>query len=254
MSNDYRPTQHGIQSNLRHSIEYCEYAPTSSLAEVVSCFWLLRSRHVLDCDFVYTIMPDACVDIVINAIAMDKVLLMTPQLAVEEVNLGKNFYYIGVRLLPGALKSKTISARAIVGGQLRVENLDGVNLQHVTQAIINQSGEMGKRRILEELVTDLYGKGVVGSNYVVTKAIADMQDNQPQEQIAQKLGYSSRQLRRIITNETGFTPIQLLRIVRFQQAISRQDISLRFADQSHLIKEFQNITGKSFHKFTKDFS
>ncbi|HSD56010.1 MAG TPA: hypothetical protein VLA92_02555, partial [Candidatus Saccharimonadales bacterium] len=62
--NNYQPLQNGIQKSFHKQISYTEQKPTGGLQNIVSCYWSLATTNSLDRDFIYTVMPDACIDIV----------------------------------------------------------------------------------------------------------------------------------------------------------------------------------------------
>ena len=72
--------------------------------------------------------------------------------------------------------------------------------------------------------------------------------------LARRLGVSDRHLRRLVVGETGISPRQFARIQRFHALLRSSDLNGRpswaalaahhgFADQSHLIREVQDLAG-----------
>jgi AraC-like DNA-binding protein len=72
--------------------------------------------------------------------------------------------------------------------------------------------------------------------------------------LARQLGVTDRHLRRLMVDETGFAPRHFGRIQRFHALLRASDIAPRpswsalaahhgYADQSHLIREVQDLTG-----------
>jgi AraC-like DNA-binding protein len=60
--------------------------------------------------------------------------------------------------------------------------------------------------------------------------------------MAELVGVSARQLQRILKRSTGFSPHDLLKVLRVQQSFRKHYLDL-YADQSHFIHAFRNATG-----------
>jgi AraC-like DNA-binding protein len=81
------------------------------------------------------------------------------------------------------------------------------------------------------------------------------------DQAARTTGFSARQLQRIAQHDLGLTPKRLGRILRVQQAFpavlqpnrchALDAVEHGFADQAHMIREFQSLTAYS-PKFWRD--
>ena len=82
------------------------------------------------------------------------------------------------------------------------------------------------------------------------------------EQLAEDTGYTTRYIDKCFRNETGLSPKQLAKIVRFQSAISalnqNQHIGrslteiaadLGYFDQSHFVHDFKAYTGLTPKKY-----
>lgn len=249
---NYHPLQTGVNVKLGNSIYYNEQKAGNSLAGIVHCFWTLKTTEPLDTNFVYTVMPDACIDFVFDVAGSTPPIVMTPSVSVEVLDLGAEFHYIGIRFKPGVL-TKDIDVHSLIGNQkeladvlLRQVNLDDVSIS-TTQT------ERQQYEILDTFTLKLIDSCIVERNDFIENVLRGMQYGLTVNEVAGKVGYSSRQLQRKVAEGTGFSPAQLRRIVRFQAVLSSGDYELRFADQSHLIKEFKAVTGLSYAKFAEDF-
>jgi AraC-like DNA-binding protein len=63
---------------------------------------------------------------------------------------------------------------------------------------------------------------------------------------------STRQLQRILKQTTGFTPHDLLKVLRIQQSFKQHYLDL-YADQSHYIHSFRKVTGYTPAKYANKF-
>jgi transcriptional regulator GlxA family with amidase domain len=90
---------------------------------------------------------------------------------------------------------------------------------------------------------------------VVTHALARLSDVQPASvaDIARELRLSERQLERRFVARVGLMPKRFARLARFERALSlvRTGLSLAsvaqyagYADQSHLVRDFQSFAGE----------
>ena len=70
--------------------------------------------------------------------------------------------------------------------------------------------------------------------------------------MAKLAALSPRQLQRTLKATTGFSPHDLLKVLRLQRSF-RQDYLLSFADQSHFTHSFRNMTGHTPGQFNKTF-
>ena len=70
--------------------------------------------------------------------------------------------------------------------------------------------------------------------------------------MAEAAGVSARQLQRILKHTTGFSPHDLLKVLRLQQSLNGSD-TWSYADQSHFIHSFRNATGYTPGKYAKKF-
>lgn len=249
---NYHPLQTGINVKLGKSIYYNEHKADNSLVGIVHCFWTLKTIQPLDTNFVYTVMPDACIDFVFDVAGSTPPIVMTPSVSVEMLDLGTEFHYIGVRFKPGVL-TKDIDVHSLIGNQKELQGIFSrqVNLDDVS--IRTAQTERQHYEILDTFTLKLIDSCIVERNGFIENVLRGIQYGLTVDEVADKVGYSSRQLQRKVTEETGFSPVQLRRIVRFQSVLSSGDYELRFADQSHLIKEFKAFTGLSYAKFAQDF-
>jgi AraC-like DNA-binding protein len=70
--------------------------------------------------------------------------------------------------------------------------------------------------------------------------------------MASVAGLSTRQLQRTLKETTGFSPHNLLKVLRLQNSF-RSDYQLAFADQAHFTHSFRNATGYTPARFFKKF-
>ena len=84
------------------AVRYSEAPPTDDLAEVVHCFWELRTLKALPHDFHYHALPDACVNLLFNLVDPRIAGVTALHTQATTLNLGRSFHYAGVQFYPGA--------------------------------------------------------------------------------------------------------------------------------------------------------
>lgn len=233
--NIYKPLQPGIPAQYRQHVSYKEYYPRAESSAY--CFWSLQTRQPLPEDFHYLVLPDACIDGVFDLNqnpSFDGLLVMTPDGTSSMLNLGREFYYVGIRFLPGTWHGRI---HDIVGQTLQLDHLKGHDFRVIRQEL--QIARLHKRLlILEQLVASLERQGIVGE----PQFIQDLLQFKSVESYAQASGVSRRHLQRLSQRYMGYAPHDFIKIVRFQQSL-RQGSFEAYADQAHYIREFKRITG-----------
>ncbi|MGH7158114.1 MAG: DUF6597 domain-containing transcriptional factor [Candidatus Saccharimonadales bacterium] len=237
----YKPLQLGIPTQYKQHVSYKEFYPR--VKSPVYCFWSLYAREVLKEDFHYLVLPDACVDIVFDMSqkpTFEGALVMTPCTVASTLNLGKEFSYVGIRLLPGAWQEQPSD---VVGQALHLSYLKDCDFRRMRQEL--QGAETGKRHtILEGLVTSFEQRGVIS----VTSFGGTVSPCQTVEAYTRLWNLSRRHTQRLFQRRFGYAPHDFIKITRFQQSL-RQGTFDAYTDQAHYIREFKRITTMTPREF-----
>jgi AraC-like DNA-binding protein len=243
----YDPIKDGIDRTagaVRYSVE----RPAAALSGVVHCYWELKTERVLAEDFSLHAMPDACVNILFNQLDAEIAGVTALRTTYEVLNLGKSFHYVGIQLLPGVWQGDPQEiAHQFVGTTYAGE-----------LPLVSTSREMapldfsGKQECLSELVQWFIDSKLVVSNPVTEKILASLDDIRSVADMASVACLSPRQLQRTLKQATGFSPHDLLKVLRIQQSFKRHYLDL-YADQSHYIHSFRKVTGYTPAKYTDKF-
>lgn len=226
----YVPRQIGIPAENRSNVVYEEHKPPAELAKLLFYTWELRTRSTLNEDFLYLILPDACSDIIFDLHAAGQggqVFIMTSGSTVEEVNLGRQFHFTGLRFLPGVVRGNALA--------------DKRQLQRTWQRLRLAKDTYELHAELISFASSLLAEGKIAENYLMYHILSRSDRLRRVEDIERLSGYTRRQLQRIFKAQTGLTPHDFLSVLRFQHAITDYHAT-QYADQSHLIKEFKRIT------------
>ena len=86
-----------------------------------------------------------------------------------------------------------------------------------------------------------------------TSAILDhIQDIHTVADMAEVARLSPRQLQRVLKRTTGFSPHDLLKVLRLQQSFKQHYLET-YSDQSHFIHSFKKITGYTPAQYYRKF-
>lgn len=233
----YEPVQDGVPRGFP-SVRYSEVAPPSDLSELVHCFWELKTSEELAEDFRYHALPDACVNLLFNQVDRRVAGLTAIHTTAVVLNLGSSFHYVGIQLFPGVWRgSQEELANSYVGAAY-----EGSLPLLATNERIADLGLEQQARVLAELVRWCRKHGVVAPNAVTRRIASRLGEIRSVADMAAATGLSTRQLQRVLKSTTGFSPHDLLKVLRLQRSF-RAGYLDHYADQSHFIHAFRSATG-----------
>ncbi|WCL50319.1 helix-turn-helix domain-containing protein [Leptospira sp. GIMC2001] len=243
----YDPIKDGINKK-ENSVEYNELKPSADLVGMVHSFWELKTNTILENDFVLHVIPDACVNILLNLVDT-RIAAVTSRLTTYvALNLGKRFHYVGIQLLPGMWIG---NRDEIVQGFVDSPYEGSLPLVDTANKLVGKKfSEFGL--VLSELVQSLVVNKLVGENIITSRILSDIDVIDSVEDMAASANLSTRQLQRILKQTTGFTPHDFLKILRLQLSFRGQYLDY-FSDQSHFIHSFRKITGYTPADYFKNF-
>ncbi len=243
----YDPVKDGVPKTAE-SVLYRETSPPDVLSELVHCFWELRSETDLDEDFTLHAMPDACVNLLFDQ--QDTRIAGVTQLHITHttLDLGRSFHYVGIQFFPGVWRGDpNASVDHYVGEPYHGE----LPLVEVGRAVEGLSFE-DKTTVFADFVQSLLDAGLVAPNPVTAAILTNLDDVHTVGDMAEVAALSPRQLQRVLKTSTGFSPHDLLKVLRVQHSF-RQDYLLSFTDQSHFTHSFRKLTGYTPGQFKNSF-
>lgn len=244
----YKPVQHGIEKGNR-MVCYEEAKPPEELANIVHCFWQLKTETALPKSFHYHVLPDACIDVIFDFSHPTLVTVMTPGTSSIVLELGSTFHYLGIRLLPGVW---SVDLSKIVGDFTEYTHI-GSHIVDVLIEDLKSKDFHEQQKILTALVKELHDSQYIHPDDVITNILLELNSIGSVEIMALKSRLSTRQLQRHIKQSTGFTPHDFLKILRLQQSFGQDYLHL-YADQSHFIHTFHKITNYTPLKYKNTFN
>jgi AraC-like DNA-binding protein len=243
----YDPIQDGIDKTAL-SVRYSVEKPPGHLSSVVHCYWELKTEATLTEDFCLHAVPDACVNILFNQVDADIAGVTALRTTYEVLNLGKSFHYVGIQLLPGVWQGNPHE----IADQFVGTPYSGELPLVATSRQLALRDFSGKQALMTGLVQWFIDANLVVRNPVTEKILAKLDDIRTVADMAAVACTSARQLQRKLKKSTGFSPHDLLKVLRIQQSFKQHYLDL-YADQSHYIHSFRKVTGytpaKYFDKF-----
>ena len=248
-----------LDKEFKKNIEYVEYN-IKELENYCMCIWTMKSKKILDKTISNNILPDACIDIVIDFIN-NTICFAGFSKETEEFQLNKDIDYMGVRLKPSIFYLLfNIESDKIMDNQIEFSDIE-------KEISINKILDLkNTNERIEYLKHYLLQKTKKQKEIPFMKIVEKIYEN-PNEQsvtnIAKEFGYNERNLYRVFKRNFGVSPKVLLNILRLhlcltlilENKMNLIDIALScgFYDQSHFIKEIKRYTGISPLKIIDDY-
>jgi AraC-like DNA-binding protein len=227
-----------------------ELAPGVALRPWVECFWM-RPAFDAAAGVTHRVLPDGCADILISlddGTASIVGTMTAPLLLTQR----RSPAYLGIRFRPGrALSILGIPLRQVTDAMLPLRDAWGANDlgEEVAAARVEERLAVIERTLLRRLARN----GAERDRRVELAVDRLLTSNVSVDRAAHEANISRQHLRRRFLDHVGVGPKTFARVARFRRVVS----SLRalppswaavaadfgYADQSHLIAEFQQLAG-----------
>lgn len=216
------------------------------------CIWQMKSKKIRNQTITNNILPDACIDIVIDF--TNQILCFAGfSKETESFKLQKKIDYMGVRLKPGAFYLLfQIDATTIMDNQVPFSQVETIfHLEEIlTYQTTKERIELLKKYLSQKI------KQVPNKYYIeVINTLYENPKEQSVTELALECGYHQRQLFRMFQRYYGVSPKVLFNILRLHLCLTLLlekntdllEIAMQcgFYDQSHFIKEIKRYTGIS---------
>jgi AraC-like DNA-binding protein len=243
----YSPIKDGIN---KHSklVKFSELKPPTELKDIVHGYWELKTQQRLHEDFILHVIPDACVNILLNLLEPNIAAITMRKTEYVALNLGKFFHYSGVQFLPGMWNGNLNEIRF---GFVDSPYNGNLPLIETAKKLANLEFK-DFAPVYTDLIHVLISKDIVRKNEIVERILVDIREIETVEEMAASANLSPRQLQRKLKQSTGFSPHDLLKILRLQQSFKGHYLD-HFVDQSHFIHSFRKITGYTPKEFFRRF-
>ena len=247
-------------------MRYCEIQPQPSLARFIECFWTLESDSNLPATVPETILPDGCVELILNFGAPFRELKedgneeQQPDLfAVGQMTQPMTIaptgpvQLLGIRFHPGGTAPFfPIPMHQLTNQVVELDAIDSGLAKKLMAVAGNSALLLQKIAAVEACLA--YRASHFGNDSGLHRVAANavhVGGRITIDQLAASAGISGRQLERRFRNEVGIAPKLFCRILRFQQvfrAVEKNSAGWAgvaadcgYYDQAHLIRDFQEF-------------
>lgn len=247
-------------------MRYYEIKPQPPLARFIECFWTLESDSTFPATAPETILPDGCVELILNFSApfrelkqdgneeQQPALFLVGQMTqpVAIVPTGP-VQLLGIRFNPGGTAPFFPIPMHELTNQIVELNAIDPALGRKLTAVADNSAPLSHRiAALEACLSDRASRFDNNSRLLRVAANAvHVGGRVTIDQLADAAGISGRQLERRFRHEVGIAPKLFCRILRFQQvfrAVEKNSAGWAgvaadcgYYDQAHLIRDFQEF-------------
>jgi AraC-like DNA-binding protein len=221
---------------------YVESKPAAALERAVECCWSLDTLVEIG----HAVPPDGCLDIVYSReMGLVAVGTMTFE---QRFTLPPSSKTIGVRFRPGMAKPfLRVSPAELTDKIAPLDDLWGARARELERRL---EDEIDARTLASALIAQPAPDPVKRA----IEAIAEANGVIDLDWAAAQAGMSPRHFRRRCYEESGLSPKQLCRILRFRRAREWASTSATgwaaialeagYFDQAHLIRDFNEFTGR----------
>jgi AraC-like DNA-binding protein len=244
-------------------LPYTEIAPPADLAPYVDRLWLRTTLRAPE--RVHRVLPDGCVDIIVDA-GRGAAAVVGPMTRAIEI-AGDPADQVAVRFKPGTAAALTgcgLAELTDASVDLAALGLAGALADRVAGAAVGGSVPRLPARIPLSALSHARLSALVGwlrqqladavpPDPRIARAVALLSTDEARvDDVADALGMTRQHLARGFRREVGITPKQLARIARMQRAaaalrrggdLARLAAELGYFDQSHLSRELHDLAG-----------
>ena len=231
--------------------------PDPALKGFVEHFWVQHAAAPKDCQTAWRIVPDMSPQIIVvvshgtGRLESLRCAVVGARSRFADVSLENRVFTVGARLHPGALPLLTrLPAWDFTDRSVSIEDALGVRGKLLIERLGEQRSAAQALHVLAQFLGYEFG-----SQNPCHELDALAGDDDRAEDLAAVFGLPSRTLYARMKEQVGLAPKRLLRIRRMHRTLSLcrgrpapwAELSLLcgFADQSHLVREFQDLLGES---------
>lgn len=239
-----------FDNKFSENVEYKEYL-IDILKNCCFCIWSMNSKKIVNETIYNYILPDACIDIVID---FTNKTIFFAGFSKETIpfELNKKIEFLGVRFKPGIFNAiYDIPADKIMDKEIPFNNIEKeFDLYNIFKIKDTKNRiEYLKKYLIKKQNQIKYYKMI----YLIDILYKDPKDKVVLN-IASSFGYHRRQLYRVFKRTYGISPKILLNILRLHLSLTLLEegksideimATCDFYDQSHFIKEIKRYTGFS---------
>jgi AraC-like DNA-binding protein len=253
-------------------MQYIEYPPTSGLAKHLETIWFISEEgHTPAKSTPFDrVLPDGCIEWIFHLGApFQRSFSRGWELQGRSFVVGELTRFIllqatgptatmGIRFRPGgAYRFIKAPLNLLTNETVPTEDVWGPEGKYLEDAVLNTSSDAERMMLVQTFLLERHH--TTSSRPRFDAAVGQIIGSRGQtrvDQLADRIGWSPRQLEREFRASAGLSPKALARIIRFQHLLKlvgedklRDWVSLAlasgYADQPHMVREFREFCGQS---------
>lgn len=235
---------------LNKNFYYREKPAIHLLQSYIMYFWELKSRDISR----YTVVPDACVDFIINCNSHDGFLISPSPTEAINFEIDQQSLWFGIRFKPMVIYSlfgfpvSELKGNTVYLNEIKVQFFKELNKNILTRKTFEERVQAFESFLLNHLknIRVEFDYRLLDSLEVIYKSYGT---KRVENEVASTV--SPRQLRRLFQEQIGLSPKDFCRIIRFQSLMNiyarkNRDIHhLNYYDQAHFIHDIRKMSGLS---------
>ncbi|MDR6880435.1 helix-turn-helix transcriptional regulator [Bacillus sp. 3255] len=257
-----QPQLHILSHNFR------EFAPSRRLASHVAAYWTVDFLPVPG-NPGHRVIPDGCVDIIVDLLASSSrqaayVVGLTAQVEVLQFAKARSIW--GIRLYSESARTILKSPiSTLTANRVFLEDLWGQEALDWVEKLLTAQSLPDRIEVVEQQLGRILAANEAPAPTLIYQSmqyIYEVKGNLSVTDLADKVNFSERHLRRVFELELGLSPKEMLGIVRFQSVLEElyngdyfnmTDLALQhgYYDQSHFAGVFKRYYGLPLKRLTK---
>lgn len=231
-------------------------SPAPDLARQIELCWFTKGEKEAGKAF-YEILPDSNVKLIFRFSPSGcRMVLLGPLTERACVEIDGESDYFGVHFRPGrAPRLADVHLSELINGHIDLSEIRGISADSLADRLLSLPDFASQQLIMEELLRGMLPL-VHSARCLQATALLDAHGGQLRVgELASALGLNIRSLERLFLRNLGMTPKQFARLVRLRHLLSilyggipgsLADLAsiCGYADQSHMIKDFKELTGR----------
>ena len=253
----YLPLQMAIRPSDHSEAVYREYPPVRALQNHVYCYWTIQTKAQNSEPFLYHIMTDGCIDLLLNCSSDDPLILAGTAGKSGSVAIKAETEYFGIRFFPGCIHYfLQVSAKEIANQEIPCQDIWGNRLEPIESELRGADSVDQRITITNAFLLDFLKNCKREPDQRLLNALDIIYQRKGQLSLEKdaSIGISPRPLRRIFDRYIGTSPKKFSKIIRFQSVLRHMVfnptkfskcgyLDFGYFDQPHFIHQFKSLSG-----------
>ncbi|NKZ09873.1 AraC family transcriptional regulator [Mycolicibacterium septicum DSM 44393] len=248
-------------------MRYTRQPPSVALRNSVDHLWCIADGPTYPAE---RILPTGTTELVIN-LSADAVTIANhqgsqrfsgtvvsgPYARPFDIDASEHTAMVGVHFKPGGVRAVLgVSPDELLGSHINLDAVWNGAAAHLRSEVCEAKSTTERLAIVERaLLARLHDGRELTREVAVALNALSLSRQPPIEKLAREVGFSHRRLIQLFTNQVGMPPKRFARLQRFRHAHDAVAAALSpphwptfavehgYADQSHMIREFQEFSG-----------